>query len=150
MGKILNKPCTKKEREFFIVEENHRKNNLIIENEDCIFSLEKDEIVQNGKIVKDPEFEAKQEIERQKQLNMLTMTALDFITVLNQAGFTIQDRQQYFAKHPEVQEQLMYCQNVYCGIVRQLCPITINNKTVTDEMVVNAFRTKAGEIKGGE
>lgn len=88
------------------------------------------------------EYKAKKAAEETNKINSLTMTALDFINVLKQAGFTLEDRKAYFAANPEIEEQLTFCQNVYCGVVRQLCPIEVKGKTLTEEEVIEAFKVK--------
>ena len=75
-------------------------------------------------------------------IDNLTMTALDFIKVLESAGVTINDIYAYLDTHLEVKAQLTFCQNVYCGVVKQFCPATIGTTTVTTQMVENAFRAK--------
>ena len=92
----------------------------------------------NGRYITEQEAE---QIE-QEQINMLTMTALDFIGVLKSAGLTSQQIEDYLNTHLDVKHQLQYCQNVYCGIVRQLVPLEVEGITITDEMVVTAFKAK--------
>ena len=92
----------------------------------------------NGKYITEKEAE---QIE-QERINMLTMTALDFIGVLKSAGLTSQQIEDYLNTHLDVKHQLQYCQNVYCGIVRQLVPLEVEGITITDEMVVAAFKAK--------
>ena len=92
----------------------------------------------NGKYITEQEAE---QIE-QERINMLTMTALDFIGVLKSAGLTSQQIEDYLNTHLDVKHQLQYCQNVYCGIVRQLVPLEVEGITITDEMVVTAFKAK--------
>lgn len=92
----------------------------------------------NGKYITEKEAE---QIE-QGRINMLTMTALDFINVLKSAGLTSQQIEDYLNTHLDVKHQLQYCQNVYCGIVRQLVPLEVEGITITDEMVVTAFKAK--------
>lgn len=99
-------------------------------------------IIKDNKLLLNQDYETQQAKNDEDRINHLVMTALDFIKVLDKFGFTITDRQQYFSEHPEVQEQLMYCQKVYCGVVRQFCPITVNNKTITDNIIVQAFKDK--------
>ena len=96
----------------------------------------------NFQFVNTPENLTEQQSKEQYRINHLTMTALDFIDVLNNYGFTLADRQQYFNQHPEVHEKLLYCKDVYCGVVRQLCPIVIDNRMITDDMIVQAFKIK--------
>lgn len=92
----------------------------------------------NGKYITEKEAE---QIE-QEQINMLTMTALDFINVLKSAGLTSQQIEDYLNTHLDVKHQLQYCQNVFCGVVRQLVPLEVDGITITDEMVVTAFKAK--------
>ena len=94
----------------------------------------------NGKYITEKEAE---QVEQDK-INMLTMTALDFIGVLKSAGLTSQQIEDYLNTHLDVKHQLQYCQNVYCGIVRQLVPLEVEGITITDEMVVTAFKAKHG------
>ena len=81
--------------------------------------------------------------EEQDKINHLTMTALDFVTYIKKAGVSDEIILQYIQANPSVQLQLTLCQNVYCGVVRQLCPIKITETlTLTDEMVVAFFKNK--------
>lgn len=82
-------------------------------------------------------------LKEQDKINHLTMTALDFVTYIKKAGVSDEIILQYFQANPSVQLQLTLCQNVYCGIVRQLCPLKITETlTLTDEMVVAFFKKK--------
>lgn len=87
-----------------------------------------------------------QEIERQKEqdrINHLTCTALDLITFIKSLGLTDEQVLAYLQANPSVQLQLTLCQNVFCGVVRQLCPLKISDTvTLTDEMVVSFFKKK--------
>lgn len=92
----------------------------------------------DGKYITEKEAEQKE----QDKINMLTMTALDFIGVLKSAGLTSQQIEDYLNTHLDVKHQLQYCQNVFCGVVRQLVPLEVDGITITDEMVVTAFKAK--------
>ena len=82
-------------------------------------------------------------LKEQDKINHLTMTALDFVTYIKKAGVSDEIILQYLQANPSVQLQLTLCQNVYCGVVRQLCPLKISNTvTLTDEMVVSFFKKK--------
>ena len=98
----------------------------------------------------DGKYVTEQEIEQieQDKINMLTMTALDFIGVLKSAGLTSQQIEDYLNANLEIKHQLQYCQNVYCGVVRQLVliPLEVEGITITDEMVVAAFKAKHGLV----
>ena len=82
-------------------------------------------------------------LKEQDKINHLTMTALDFVTCIKKAGVSDEVILQYLQANPSVQLQLTLCQNVYCGVVRQLCPLKITETlTLTDEMVVAFFKKK--------
>ena len=89
-------------------------------------------------------FIAAQNKREQDKINMLTMTALDFIGVLKSAGLTSQQIEDYLNANLEIKHQLQYCEKVYCGVVRQLVPLEVEGITITDEMVVAAFKAKHG------
>lgn len=87
--------------------------------------------------------EEEKKIESQEIINHLKMTALDFVTYIKKAGVSDEIILQYLQSNPSVQLQLTLCQNVYCGVVRQLCPIKITEELIlTDEQVVNMFKDK--------
>lgn len=87
-------------------------------------------------------------LKEQERIARLTMTALDFINVLKQAGLTAQQIKDYLDANIELDQQLKYCQNVYCGVVLQLCPLEIEDTgiTLTAEDVIKAFKIKNGEV----
>lgn len=99
----------------------------------------------DSQIVENPEYE---EIKRQKEearINNLTMTALDFVNVLKTQGLTDSEIMAFLNTNPHIQLQLMCCQNVYCGIIKQYMPLEVNGKIITAEIVEKAFRIKNGE-----
>ena len=82
-------------------------------------------------------------LKEQDEINHLTMTALDFVTYIKKAGVSDEIILQYLQANPSMQLQLTLCQNVYCGVVRQLCPIKITEELIlTDEQVVDMFKDK--------
>ena len=107
------------------------------------FNAEPDRYMWNGtEIVENPDYE---EIKRQKEqaiINNLTMTALDFITFLKQAGITDAQIEAYLNANLNVKHQLQFCQNVYCGVAKALMPISVGDITITAEMVETAFKIK--------
>lgn len=128
----LKKPYTTKERIEFILEYNRKQG--------CLIEILEDETMQASKMVKTPEELAQEE---QNRINHLTMTALDLVTYIKKTGVSDEIILQYLQANPSVQLQLTLCQNVYCGVVRQLCPIKITEElTLTDEMVVSFFKKK--------
>lgn len=101
-------------------------------------------IYQDGQVVLNPDYEAIKQAEYQDMINHLTMTALDFINVLKQAGITDEQIEVYLNNNLSVKHQLQYCQNVYCGVAKALMPITVGDITITAELVEAAFKTKHG------
>lgn len=81
----------------------------------------------------------------QERIDKLTMTALDFIGVLQSFGLTLEQINAYLEANLAVKMQLTYCQNVYCGVAKSLMPITFDDVTITADMVETAFRLKYGE-----
>lgn len=81
--------------------------------------------------------------EEQDKINHLTMTALDFVNYIKELGLTDAAIVAYLQSNPSAQLKLTLCSDVYCGVVRQLCPIKITEAlTLTDEMVVSFFKDK--------
>ena len=109
------------------------------------FNAEPDKYMWNGaEVVENPDYE---EIKRQKEqaiIDNLTMTALDFITFLKQAGITDAQIEAYLNANLNVKHQLQFCQNVYCGVAKALMPISVGDVTITAEMVETAFKIKNG------
>lgn len=125
----LNKPYTESERLSFIVEQNHKLGYAIEEQEDKIVAL--------GKT--DEEISKEQE----ERLNHLTCTALDIANLINTLGLTDEEILQFLNANPSIQLKLTLCKDVYCGVVRQLCPIKLSEElTLTDEMIVAFFKKK--------
>lgn len=91
------------------------------------------------------DYKAEQAQKEENRINNLTMTALDFIGVLQSFGLTLEQINAYLESNLAVKMQLTYCQNVYCGVVKQLMPVTVGDKEITADMVEIAFRVKNGE-----
>lgn len=87
--------------------------------------------------------EAEKETENQEVINHLVCTALDLTSFIKQTGLTDAEIVQFLNNNPSLQLQLTLCKDVHCGVVRQLCPLKINDTvTLTDEMVVSFFKKK--------
>lgn len=96
-------------------------------------------------ILKDEAWEQEQAQKEEERINNLTMTALDFIGVLQSFGLTLEQINAYLESNLAVKMQLTYCQNVYCGVAKQLMPVTVGDITITADMIEIAFRNKNGE-----
>lgn len=90
--------------------------------------------------------EQAEKIEAKIKIEKLTMTPLDFIGVLQSFGLTLQQINLYLESHLEIKMQLTYCNSVYCGVAKNLMPITFENVTITAEMVEHAFKVKYGIV----
>ena len=150
MSYRLNKPFTAEEKDNFIFKYNqdcfHEGYHCRIEETDkALFALEDNEIMVDGEPVIDPDYEEKQKQAEEERVNNLTMTALDFLKVLYSIGLTREQVHNYLDEHPDLDEQLKYCQNVWCGVVKQLCPIVIGETEITVQMVEQAFKVKNRE-----
>ena len=76
-------------------------------------------------------------------INHLTMTSLDIISMIKSLGVSDEIILQFLKNNPSIQLQLTLCKDVYCGVVRQLCPLKITETlTLTDDMVVGFFKKK--------
>lgn len=125
----LLKPYTENERINFIVEQNHKKGFEIRETETALeaWGCTEEEI---------------QEL-KEETLNRLTMTPLDLITAIKSTGLTDEQVENFLNNNLSIKHQLLFCRDVYCGVVRQMCPIKITEEvSLTDEMVVKLFKNK--------
>ena len=87
--------------------------------------------------------EAEKEAGNQEIINHLVCTALDLATFIKQVGLTDAEIVQFLNSNPSIQLQLTLCKDVYCGVVRRLCPLKISDTVIlTDEMVVSFFKKK--------
>lgn len=125
----LNKPYTEQEKINFIVEQNHKLGYTIEEQADKLVAL--------GYTDKE------KTQEKEDLINHLTCTALDLITFIKSLGLTDEAILVYLQANPSFQLQLTFCKDVYCGVVRQLCPIKISEELIiTDEQIVKFFKDK--------
>jgi len=127
----INKPYTVMERAVFVAEQNNNLGYEIRETETELqaWGFTEEELAER----------------HQEWVNNLTMTALDFIGVLEHFGLDYATQIKPFLEaQPELDKQLKYCQNVWCGVAKQIFtePITIGGVTITSEMVEQAFINK--------
>lgn len=95
----------------------------------------------------DADYEQKQAEKEAERVAKLTMTSLDFINFLEASGLTLEEITAWLdmPENLRVKTQLMYCQNVYCGVACSLMPIQMNDVEITTDMVIQAFKAKYGE-----
>lgn len=83
--------------------------------------------------------------EKEDSENYMTMTALDFVTMLKEVGVTDEEIEEFLNNHLSIKHQLGFCQNVYCGVAKSLCPITVKEGVVlTPEVITIMFKRKNG------
>ncbi|MCD7878438.1 MAG: hypothetical protein LUG16_00725 [Candidatus Gastranaerophilales bacterium] len=144
MSYKLEKPYTRKERCDFIVKYNHQQGLTIEEGANALYALEAfEKLVDDEVIDNTEEYTAEKEKKEKERINNLTMTALDFITGLTTLGLSLETINEYLENNLELKMQLTYCQNVYCSVVKQLCPLTVGDFTLTEEIAEAMFLYKA-------
>lgn len=84
------------------------------------------------------------EEEKQERIDNLTMTAQDFLNVLNTAGLSFEQIDEFLTANVELKLRLITCQNVYCKAVKSFMPLTVGGITITSVMVEKAFKEKNG------
>ena len=84
-----------------------------------------------------------EQIERER-INLLTMTAWDFVEVLKSCGLTSAQIKEFLNSNPDIDLHLTCCKDVYCGVAKALMPITFDGITITADMVEQAFKNKYG------
>lgn len=94
----------------------------------------------------DGEYRTPEEIAEleQERINNLSMTPLDFIKVLQSLGLTLEQINAFLDSNIEIKTQLLYCNHVYCGVVKQFLPITIGGIEITTDMIEQIFEQKEG------
>lgn len=92
----------------------------------------------------DGEYRTPEEIEQleQERINNLSMTPLDFIKVLQSLGLTLEQINAFLDSNIEIKTQLLYCNHVYCGVVKQFLPIEIGGVEITKDMIEQVFEAK--------
>jgi len=105
------------------------------------YALDDDEYV-----LKDEKWEEKVKAKEQDRVNRLTMTPLDLIKAVKTLGISDEDIETFLNNNLAIKHELQFCQNVYCGIVKQFLPIEISEGIMlTEELVEHLFKVKNGE-----
>lgn len=112
-------------------------NNFIEDNDRYIYS--------DGEIIENPNYEEVKRQKEQERINNLIMTAQDLLDLIHNLGASWDAIDEYLNEHKELKLRLTTCQNVFCGVLRQLLPLNIDGIEITDEMVVRAFKVKNDE-----
>lgn len=124
-------------------------NNLDVEDESLLIDKKLAEDIQanpdlykivEGEIIKKSNDDIKQE--QQDIINILHMTKLDFVNLLENLGISCEIFEKLLDSNREFKKEFTYCANVYCGAIRKHLPITLGNINITDDIIVKAFKAK--------
>lgn len=97
----------------------------------------------DGKVIALDKTDEEKAREKEDLINHLTCTALDLIIFIKSLGLTAEQVLVYLQTNPSLQLQLTFCKDVYCGVVRKLCPIKISEELIiTDEQIIKFFKDK--------
>lgn len=114
---------------------------------DCeiLQTLDGDTIV-DFELITNEEAEEKAKAKEQDRINRLTMTPLDLIKAVKTLGVSDEDVEAFLNSNLAIKHELQFCQNVYCGIVKQFLPVEISEGIMlTEELVEHLFKVKNGE-----
>ena len=114
---------------------------------DCeiLQTLDSDTIV-DFELITDEEAEERAKAKEQDTINRLTMTPLDLIKAVKTLGVSDEDVEAFLNSNLAIKHELQFCQNVYCGIVKQFLPVKISEGVMlTEELVEHLFKVKNGE-----
>lgn len=103
-------------------------------------------IFSEGELVLDSDYEEKVKAKEQDRINRLTMTPLDLIKAVKTLGVSDEQVESFLNSNLAIKHELQFCQNVYCGIVKQFLPVEISEGVMlTEELVEHLFKVKNGE-----
>ena len=146
MGYKLAKPYTQEQRNNFLSKYHRQMGLKTQETSKYLFALETNEIIVDGEIAINENYEQEKSEEELQNIYKLTMTALDFINFLESHNITLEEINTYLDSNLRIKMQLLYCQNVYCGVVCKLLPIEIKTQngitSITEDMIKEAFINK--------
>ena len=146
MGYKLAKPYTQEQRNNFLSKYHRQMGLRTQETSKYLFALDANEIIVDGEIAINENYEQEKSEEELQNIYKLTMTALDFINFLESHNITLEEINTYLDSNLRIKMQLLYCQNVYCGVVCKLLPIEIKTQngitSITEDMIKEAFINK--------
>lgn len=145
MSYKLEHPYTEEQRANFIVEYNHNRSLTIEETEQALFALEKDEIMQEGEPIKNPNYEEEQAKKEAERIGKLECTKRVFVLMLEQLGIGYFDKIEPLIKsNPQAQLEWELC--VKLERSNPLLDIMASQLGVTPEQLDGLFKCANGEI----
>ena len=101
MSYKLEKPYTDKQKANFIVEYNHKQGLKIEEDEAGLFALKDNELIQNGQVIINPNYEKELEQKERERIAKLTCTKRNFALMLQKLGITYTQLKDLISKNEQ-------------------------------------------------
>ena len=101
MSYKLEKPYTDKQKANFIVEYNHKQGLKIEEDEAGLFALKDNELIQNGQVIINPNYEKELEQKERERIAKLTCTKRNFALMLQKLGITYTQLKELISKNEQ-------------------------------------------------
>ncbi len=143
MSYKLNKPFTKKQKNDFIVDYNHNQGLRIEETGTALYALEPNEIMQDGEVIINPDYEQEQAQKERERLNNLTMTKRVLWLQLKELGISYQQLKDLIATNEDAQAEWDLCENLKRD--NPLLDIMGAELGITPEQIDNMFKIANGE-----
>ena len=157
MSYKLEYPYTEEEKMDFIVEYNHNQGLRIEEVETTLYALEANELLVNGEVVIDPDYEAKQEQARRERIAKLYLTGADVERGIYQAkGMDFEDIINFVSANPpeglnikalkiELKANNFYRGNPYVSAIGQLLGFT--EEQLDKFFITNDYKALLDEVE---
>ena len=101
MAYILEKPYSDKDKADFIVEYNHKLGLKIEETKSKLFALENNELLQNGQVIINPNYEQELLQKENERISKLTCTKRNFALMLQKLGITYTQLKDLISKNEQ-------------------------------------------------
>ena len=101
MSHKLEKPYTDKQKADFIVEYNHKLGLKIEETGSELFAIEDNELMQNGFVIINPNYEKELEQKERERISKLTCTKRNFALMLQKLGITYSQLKDLISKNEQ-------------------------------------------------
>lgn len=101
MSHKLEKPYTDKQKADFIVEYNHKLGLKIEETGSGLFAIEDNELMQNGFVIINPNYEKELEQKERERISKLTCTKRNFALMLQKLGITYSQLKDLISKNEQ-------------------------------------------------
>jgi hypothetical protein len=144
MAYQLLKPYTDEQYADFVVEHNHNNGRTIEETETALYALEPNEILVDGEVQIDPDYEAKIAQAEAERVAKLTCTKRVFALMLQELGITYTQLKELIATNE--QAQLEWDLSVQLERGNPLLDIMALQLGITSEQLDGLFKYANGEI----